>query len=143
MTEKQQTDREWGIEHKQNNTRFSYSKVIRSFDNAVRGVSFLLKTEQNARIHAIATILVGVTAYILEVTRIEAAILFIAVILVFAIEIINTAIENLFDICHPDNHHLIRKAKDAMAGAVLISAVIATVVALLIFLPYIRTLILG
>lgn len=143
MTEKQQTDREWGIELKQNNTRFSYSKVIRSFDNAVRGISFLLKTEQNARIHAIATILVGVTAYILEVTRIEAAILFIAVILVFAIEIINTAIENLFDICHPDNHHLIRKAKDAMAGAVLISAVIATVVALLIFLPYIRTLILG
>ena len=73
------------------------------------------------------------TLYAAERTRIEAAILFMAVILVFAIEIINTAIEKVFDLLHPGDHEIIRGVKDAMAGAVLISAVIAFVVATLIF----------
>lgn len=120
--------------------KFSFGKLFSSFDHAIRGVSFLLKSEQNARVHAIITIAVGMLAYILEVSRMEAAILFMAVILVFAIEIINTAIEKVFDVCHPENHKLIKAAKDAMAGAVFISAIIATVVAILIFLPYIRKL---
>ena len=117
---------------------FDLRKLISSFDNATRGVIFLLKSEQNARIHAIITILVGTLAYVLEVSRIEAAVLFMAVILVFAIEIINTAIEKIFDICHPGDHLLIRSAKDAMAGAVLISAIIATVVGIFIFLPHVK-----
>lgn len=120
---------------------FDFKKLLRSFDNATRGVIFLLKSEQNARIHAIITILVGITAYLLGVTRIEAAVLFMAVILVFAIEIINTAIEKVFDVCHPGDHKLIKGVKDAMAGAVLISAIIAFGVGLLIFLPHIKNLI--
>lgn len=122
--------------------KFNHKKFLSSFDHAVRGVVFLLKGEQNARVHAVITILVGVAAYILGVSRIEAAVLFMAVILVFAIEIINTAIENVFDVCHPENHPLIRGAKDAMAGAVLISAIIAIVVGMLIFLPHIKSAIL-
>jgi len=121
---------------------FRYNKLVSSFDNAVRGVIFLLKSEQNARIHAVITILVGIAAYILEVSRIEAAVLFMAVILVFAIEIINTAIEKIFDLLHPQDHQIIRAVKDAMAGAVLISAMIAIVTALLVFLPYIKRLVL-
>jgi len=121
--------------------KFNLKKFFASFDNAVRGVIFLLKSEQNARVHAVITILVGILAYLFEVSRLEAAILFMAVILVFAIEIINTAIEKVFDVCHPGNHTLIRAAKDAMAGAVLISAVIASVVALLIFLPYLKRIV--
>jgi diacylglycerol kinase (ATP) len=121
---------------------FDLKKLFSSFDNAIRGVIFLLKSEQNARVHAIITILVGVAAYVLEVSRLEVAVLFMAVILVFAVEIINTAIEKVFDVLHPEKHSLIRAVKDAMAGAVLISAIIATVVALLIFLPYIKKLVL-
>jgi diacylglycerol kinase len=119
---------------------FSFKKFFKSFNYAVRGVIFLLKYEQNARVHSIATILVGVLAYILEVSRLEAAVLFMAVILVFAIEIINTAIEKTFDLLHPEQHEVIRGVKDAMAGAVLIAAIIAIVVASLVFLPHIRNL---
>lgn len=123
-----------------NYKRFDYKKLAKSFGHAVDGVVFLLANEQNARIHTIITILVGIGAYVFSVTRIEAAVLFMAVILVFAIEIINTAIENVFDVLHPGDHEVIRSVKDAMAGAVLISAVIAFVVAVLIFLPHVRAL---
>ena len=100
----------------------------------------MLVSEQNARVHAIITIAVGILAYIFHVSRLEAAILFIAVILVFAIEIINTAVEKTIDLLHPENHETIRGVKDAMAGAVLISAIIAFVSALLIFMPHVRAL---
>lgn len=119
---------------------FNLKKFFRSFQHATDGVVFLLVSEQNARIHAIIAVLVGIFAYIFQVTRIEAAVLFMAVILVFAIEIINTAIEKVFDLLHPESHQVIRAVKDAMAGAVLISAIIAFVVAVLIFLPYVRRL---
>lgn len=140
MNENEIAEASTHLNHKISDRTFSYRRISRSFDNAIRGVSFLLKSEQNARVHAVATILVGIAAYIFEVSRLEAAILFMAVILVFAIEIINTAIENIFDVCHPEDHHLIKGAKDAMAGAVLISAIIAVVVALLVFLPHIKTI---
>jgi len=121
---------------------FSFGRLVSSFQYAVRGIVFLLRSEQNARIHAIITIFVGILAYILEVSRLEAAVLFISIILVFAIEIINTAVEKVFDVCHPEDHNLIRGVKDAMAGAVLISAIIAIVVGVLVFLPHIEKLIL-
>lgn len=121
--------------------KFSVKKLLKSFEHAIDGVVFLLSSEQNARIHTIITILVGILAYVLQVTRIEAAILFMAVILVFAIEIINTAIEKVFDLLHPGDHEVIRAVKDAMAGAVLISAIIAIVVASLVFLPHIKALV--
>lgn len=121
--------------------RFNFKKFFRSFSHAIDGVIYLLTNEQNARVHTIATIMVGVLAYLLRVSRIEAALLFMAVILVFAIEIINTAIEKVFDVLHPSEHEVIRAVKDAMAGAVLISAIIALVVAVLIFLPHVRELV--
>lgn len=121
--------------------KFDIRKLIKSFGHAIDGVVFLLSNEQNARIHTIMTILVGIFAYIFQVTRMEAAILFMAVILVFAIEIINTAIEKVFDLLHPGDHEVIRAVKDAMAGAVLISSIIAIVVASLVFLPHIKSLV--
>ena len=116
-------------------------KLVRSFHYAFRGVIRLLSNEQNARIHATAAILVGIGAYLLDVNRVEAAVLFIAVVMVFAIETLNTAIEKICDFIEPKDNHKIAYIKDGMAGAVLISAIIAVVVALLIFLPHIRDLI--
>ncbi len=121
-------------------SKLDVKKLIRSFHYAFRGVIHLLTDQQNARIHASATILVGIIAYLLDVTRIEAAILFIAIIMVFAMEIINTAIENICNLVDEKDNEQIRKIKDGMAGSVLIAASIAVVVAFLIFLPHIKEL---
>jgi len=115
-------------------------KLAKSFHYAFRGVITLLKNEQNARIHASATIILGILAYLLEVTRVEAAILFMAVIMVFALEIMNTAVEKVCDLICIKENNKIAYIKDGTAGAVLIAAVIAVVVAILIFLPHIRVL---
>ena len=116
--------------------RFSYKKFFNSWMYASRGVVNLLKTEQNARIHLIYAIVVALMAYFFSISRMEAIILFFAVALVIAIEIINTAIEKLIDKLCPEKCSQIEYIKDAMAGAVLIAATIALVVTILIFLPY-------
>jgi len=116
--------------------KFSFPKLLKSFLYASKGIINLLKTEQNARIHLVYAIVVAMLAYIFSISRIEAIILFIAVILVIAMEIINTAIEKLLDIIKPENSSAAEFIKDAMAGAVLIASIIALVVTVLIFLPY-------
>lgn len=113
-------------------------RLRKSFTRAFVGLARLIRDEHNARIHTLITILVFVGVIVFRLNRIEAAILFIAVIMVFGMEIINTAIEDLLDHLHPHHHVRIARIKDAMAGAVLISAIIATVVAWLIFWPHLR-----
>lgn len=114
-----------------------HKRLRRSFGNATHGLYRLLRDEQNARIHVAITLFVFAAAIGLHVNRLEAAVLFVAVILVFGMEIINTAIEELIDHLHPHTHETIARIKDGMAGAVFISALIATVVAILVFLPHI------
>ncbi|HSI20265.1 MAG TPA: diacylglycerol kinase family protein [Verrucomicrobiae bacterium] len=119
---------------------FSYRRFFRSFYYAFRGLVRLVETEQNARVHLVASIILGICAYAFNLSRVEVAILFFAVVLVFAIEIINTAIEKVLDIVHPHNHDQIAYVKDALAGAVLIAALIAMGVGFFVFYPHIKAL---
>lgn len=120
--------------------QFSYRKFFRSFFYAFRGLVRLVQTEQNARVHLAASVVLGICAYAFRLSRVEVAILFFAVVLVFAVEIINTAIEKVLDIVHPENHEQIAYVKDALAGAVLIAALIALGVGFFVFYPHIRDL---
>ena len=119
---------------------FNFKKFFKSFYYAGRGLFRLIETEQNAKVHLFFAILVGIAAYIVRLSRLEAAVLFFAVVLVFATEITNTAIEKLLDLLHPQSHSQIMFIKDALAGAVLISATIAAVVGFLVFYPHLRVL---
>jgi diacylglycerol kinase len=121
-------------------TRFSYRKFFRSFKYAGRGLVRLIATEQNARVHFIIACIAAGMAIGFHVNHVEAAVLFFAVVLVFGIEITNTAVEKVLDLVHPENHDQIAFVKDALAGAVLIAAIIATVVFVMVFYPYVRPL---
>ena len=121
--------------------KFNYKKFFKSFTYASKGVVNLFKTEQNARFHIITATVAGVFAYFLHFTRIEATILFFAIISVLSIEIINTAIEKLLDLVHPESHKQIEFIKDALAGAVLVASIVAFVVGILLFYPHIADLV--
>lgn len=123
-----------------NKNIFNFTKFRRSFIYAWRGFVTLISTEQNARVHLVAAVLVAAAAIYCKISRLELAVLFFAVTLVFSIEIMNTAIEKFLDIIHPSNHYQIRYIKDAMAGAVLISAFIALVVGILVFYPHLKNI---
>ncbi len=111
------------------------SSLWRSFACAGAGVAHGLRTERNVRIHAAATLLAVALAALLRLDAGEWAVLLLTVGLVWATELINTAIEAVVDLVSPDQHELARIAKDVASGAVLVAAVIAVFVGVLLFGP--------
>ena len=108
---------------------------IASFGDAFRGIRGLVADEANARIHALATSLLIVFAWGLDVSASDWALLTLAMALVWAAEAFNTAIETLADRISPDRDGTIRRAKDLAAGGVLLAAIGAAAVGLIVLAP--------
>lgn len=115
-------------------TGFLRSRV-QSFGYAVRGWWYVLRTQRNAWIEAVITILVLLLSLWLGLSARDWAILVLTIVLVFIAEFLNTAIEAVVDLASPGHHPLARVAKDVGAGAVLLAATAAVAVGLLILGP--------
>ena len=111
-------------------------KFLTSLKFALSGVALLFGSQRNARIQLLIAALVVIAGFAFELTRLEWVATLLCIGLVFAAECFNTAIEQLADALHPDQHPKIGKAKDLAAGAVLIVAIAAAVVGAIIFLPH-------
>jgi diacylglycerol kinase (ATP) len=115
--------------------KFTLRRRIKSFAYAISGLRQFITREHNARIHLVATVAVILTAFVLHVSYLEAAVLAIVTGLVWVAEILNTCLERLADFITLEQHPGIKYIKDLAAGAVLVAAIIAVVVGLLIFIP--------
>ena len=108
-------------------------KLIKSFGYAIKGMLVAVREEQNMRIHLIAIGVVTFAGIYLGLTAIEWAILALTIGSVISMEMINAAIESLVDHVTPEYHKEAGKIKDLAAGAVLVAAIVATVIAVYIF----------
>jgi diacylglycerol kinase len=111
------------------------SSRLQSFRHAFAGWWYVLRTQRNAWIHLIATLLVIALAFCLNLQTQEWAVLILAIGLVWTAEFVNTALEAVVDLASPTSHPLARLGKDVGAAAVLISAVLAIIIGLLILGP--------
>ncbi len=108
-------------------------KLIKSFGYAIKGMMVAVREEQNMRIHLIAIAVVTIAGIYLGLSAIEWAILALTIGSVISMEMINAAIESLVDHVTPEYHKEAGKIKDLAAGAVLVAAIVATVIAVYIF----------
>jgi len=115
--------------------RFSLIARIKSSTNAWRGVVIFIKSTHNAWLHIFFAILAVYLGFILHISSVEWALLVLTIGLVILAETINTAIEIDINLTSPNYHPYARDTKDVAAGAVLISAVVACLMGLIIFLP--------
>jgi len=106
-----------------------------SFGHAFHGWSYVLRTQQNAWIHAVVATLVFLVALWLGVPPRDWAVLILTIAMVFTAEFINTSIEAVVDLASPLHHPLAKVGKDVRAAAVLIAALAAALVGLLILGP--------
>lgn len=119
-----------------NSDTFSLAGRVRSIRYAVNGITEMLKSEHNAWVHLFATVCAIAVAYLLEVNAAEWCFLILAIMAVWVAEALNTAFEFLCDVASPEFHPLVKKSKDVAAGAVLLSAIGAVIIALIIFVPH-------
>ena len=110
---------------------------IQSFKYVLNGILTLLRTQPNARIHALATLVVCAAGAYFKLQRSEWCWIILAIAFVWMAEAFNTALEFLADAVNPTYHPLVGKAKDVAAGAVLISAIGAAVIGGIVFWPYV------
>jgi diacylglycerol kinase len=108
---------------------------IRSFKVAFVGWWHVIRTQQNAWIHAVATVLVLLLASWLQLPLRDWAVLIVTIAIVWTAEFLNTALEIVVDIASPDMHPLAKIGKDVGAASVLIAALAAVVVGLLLLGP--------
>ncbi len=109
-------------------------KYLRSFGYAFEGI-ITASTEQNFKSHIVSAVIVILAGYFTGLSRTEWYIVLLLIALMFALEMINTAIERVVDLASPNLHPLAKQAKDIAAGAVLVFALFSAIIGLLIFLP--------
>ncbi len=109
--------------------------LLRSFGFAIEGVSYLIRTQRNARIElAIGAAVVALATW-LRIAALEWAVLVLAMALVLALEALNTAIELAVTLASPERHPLAKAAKDVSAAMVLIAVIASVIVGLVILGP--------
>ena len=109
---------------------------INSFKNAFRGVFVFFHTYGgwHAKIHFAASIIAIYAGFRLSIPSQDWLWVSLAICMVWITEIINTCIELIVDIIHPQRGESARVIKDMAAGAVVIAAIFSMVVAFLIFI---------
>jgi diacylglycerol kinase (ATP) len=110
--------------------------LMLSFKYAWAGLRYAFVSQRNFRIHTIVGIVaIGLGLY-LQLPAVEIAVISLTSGLVLALETLNTAIESVVDLTVKQSYHELAKiAKDCAAGAVLISAITAVLVAGSLLLP--------
>ncbi len=105
---------------------------------AYKGAVTLIKTEDSIKVQLIIAIVVTALGFYLDLTATQWSLQFFAIGLVLTAEGLNSAIEAIADFIHPDFHVKIGHIKDIAAGAVFFAAIIAVIIGLIIYVPYLE-----
>lgn len=116
-------------------SQVSLRRRARSFQYALAGWWHVLRTQPNAWIHAVISMLVLGVGLWLRLPGRDWAVIILTMMAVWMAEFLNTAIEAVVDMTMPQPHPLAKVAKDVAAAAVLIGALGAVLVGLLLLGP--------
>ena len=108
---------------------------IAAFRYAFEGWWHVIRTQRNAWIHTVVSVIVLGLSFFLHLSAHDWAVILIAIALVWIAEFLNTALEAVVDLASPQQHELAKIGKDVGAAAVLIAAATSIVIGLLILGP--------
>jgi diacylglycerol kinase (ATP) len=113
-------------------TRRSQS-LFQSFNFAAEGIIHAVRTQRNLWIHFAVAVAVLVAAIGFGASKLELAVLLLAITFVLVAELVNTAVEAVVDVASTSFDPIAKIAKDIAAGAVLVAALNAIAVGYLVF----------
>lgn len=117
--------------------------LLKSFKYAWMGITYAFATQRNFRIHVGVGSAAIALGFVLHATMVEIAVIELTIGIVLAMELLNTAIESVVDLTVKQTYHELAKiAKDCAAAAVLVTAIVAVLVAGCVLLPKVFVMIL-
>ncbi|MBD3281179.1 diacylglycerol kinase family protein [Candidatus Uhrbacteria bacterium] len=114
--------------------------LTKSFSHAWQGLLLAFKHERSFRYQLAGALIVLILIFILPLERWEIALLILCIGAVLVLELLNSIVERFVDIVKPRVHDYARMVKDLSAGAVLVMAATAFILALIIFWPHLHLL---
>lgn len=112
-----------------------FKRFIDSIKNSVNGLIYAYINEQSLTLHAILTIIVLVSGFYFNITKMQWAILVIVMAIIIITELLNTAIEATVDLVTDEYHELAKIAKDCASAAAFIASLLALGLYLYVFIP--------
>jgi len=99
---------------------------------ATRGLFKGISSERNIKIQLLIGGIIILSAMILEISKVYLITIIIVCFLVVILELFNRGFEKMIDLISPEYNKEFGKVKDAMAGVVLLTFTMATLVSVLI-----------
>lgn len=112
--------------------QLEFRKFLKAFTHAYAGIRYTWRNEPNFRIEVCFAIFALGLAWWLNVSAVP---IILITALVLTLELLNSALEATIDLISPDFHPLAKLAKDAAAGAVLLSACLSVILGLVVLGP--------
>ena len=109
------------------------SRLVESFNAAIEGFIYVMKTQRNMRIHFLFALFVILLAVYLNFCLVHMLILCLTIVFVLVAEMVNTVAELFVDMVQTEFHPIARIIKDVSAGAVLLAAFNALIVGYALF----------
>lgn len=109
--------------------------IFKSIKYAFEGLLHVVKTQNNARFHLLATIIVVSICIWLKINPVEWCLILVAIALVWIAECFNTTLESFFDLINPEPHPLVKNGKDSGAAAVLVAAFLSIALGIIVLGP--------
>jgi diacylglycerol kinase (ATP) len=111
---------------------------IQSANVAIEGIIYSVKTQRHMRYHLFAALAALILSLVLNISRTDFILLYMAAVLVLVTEMLNTAIETTVDMISEEFHPLAKIAKDIAAGVVLLASIGALTLGYLILYPALK-----
>ena len=114
------------------------TNLLLSFKYAGQGVSYAFRTQRNFRVHLIIGAIALSLSLYFQLSAVACSVISLTIALVLVLELLNTALEAVVDLAvGREFHQLAKITKDCAAGAVLIAAIAALLIASVLLLPHI------
>ena len=115
--------------------KHGFARFLRSWSYSFDGLKYAYRYEQSMLIHVFVTIAVIVVNILLKVSGMHWLITIMAIGMVLAAELINTAIEAVVDMVTLEIHPLAKIAKDCGSAATFVLSVMAAVIGCVVYIP--------
>jgi len=119
---------------------YGYKRFLSSIKYSLSGLYYAYRYEQSLWLHGFFTLLSIMMGIIFRIKLSEWAILFIALGIILALELLNTAIEAAVDLTTTKMHPLAKIAKDCGSAASFVMSIVSAVISLFVFGPYLMEL---
>ena len=119
--------------NKKEEQKIHNGNFLEACQNAVNGIIYATTTQSNIRKQLVIAVIVMILSLFFDLSRAEFLCLVFSVVLIIFAEMINTAIETIVDLCTETFHPKAKIAKDVGAGAVVITALNAIILAYFLF----------